>query len=128
MATSDLESLRCSDQAAAAEIVVLLEEIAGDQDLLFALSLEDFEDDRVSVDQFRWLQRRRCLNVWRLKAADFTAAWVPYRIIYAFDAQRKIYYVLKIVHRSFEYERDRGTVAAIEAAYDDLGIQRLPSA
>ena len=124
-ANADLECLFEEDPDAAAEIAVLIQEIAGSQELLEALSIPHHIDDKIDVGLFVTLQKRR-LNVWRLKAGYLEAAWAKYRLIYAFDGPKGAYHVLSIMHRGQNYERDTTFIARLERAYNDLGLPQLP--
>jgi mRNA-degrading endonuclease RelE of RelBE toxin-antitoxin system len=124
-AEDDLDRLFTDDPDAAADVAVLIEEIAGDQYRLDSLSIDGHVDDRMDVAMFRSMQKRR-LNLWRLKAGELSADWLSYRIIYAFDAPKKAYHILAIIHRGTDYERDRPLIDRLERAYHGLGLPMLP--
>jgi hypothetical protein len=126
-AKADLAALLVRDRAAALEILAVLQEIEADQGILSSLSDDGYADGRIDVCMVRNLQRATW-NIWRLKVfcIDPPPSTLPYRIIYAFDAPRGVYYVLAIMHRDQDYERDHQLIGRIQAAYERLGIYKLP--
>lgn len=123
-AEKDLDALWDSDEDAAADIDVLLDEIRGDQNLLDLMTVDGYVGDKFDVVEMRYFRRTR-LNIWRLKAGYLEADWTQYRIIYAFEPKKKTYHVLAVMPREKDYEKDRQFVARLERAYDDLGIPRI---
>jgi len=126
-AKADLERLWESDKEAAAFVQVTLEEVGADQYYLASLSDDGFEDEKIEVTTYRWMQRRG-FNFWRLKLFEFdlSSGPFPYRIIYAFDGPKRIYYVLAIMHRDQDYETDGDLSTRLQKSYDELGIARIP--
>lgn len=126
-AEADIEALWAKDPGAAARIVVVLEEIAGDLELLDCLTLDEYTDyDRFDVSIYVSMNRRR-LNVKRLKIFELeTGAAVPYRVIYAVDGRARAIYVLQVQDRGANYSDDPKSVERIIRRYASLGIPHLP--
>jgi len=126
-AIADLELVWKSDEQAAATIQTALEEIKDSQYYLSSLSIEGFADEKIDVAMFRNMQRRG-LNFWRLKLfeIDLSPTTLSYRIIYAYDGPKGIFYVLAIMHRDQDYENDPNLMKRLETAYDKLGLPLLP--
>ncbi|MDB5365492.1 MAG: hypothetical protein JWM77_1419 [Rhodospirillales bacterium] len=127
-ADADLDLLWRQNPAAAARIVAVLQEIAGDLELLEALTRDDYTDyDRFNVCIYGAMQRRR-LNVKRLKIFELeTGAALPYRVIYAVDWRARAIHILQIQPRARDYESDQESVRRIARAYTRLGIPLLPT-
>ena len=124
-AKSDIDLLLESDPSAAAQIVAFLQELSGDNYLLDALTIQEYDDNRISVKKVEKLQRERW-NVWRLTLCDLHPPEdrLPYRILYAFDGRARVYHVLAIRHRSIVY--DDNTLDRACNACQRLGISPLP--
>lgn len=124
-AQADLRALLGSDESAAGQIVAFLEELRGDQTLLDSLSIRGYEDERITVKWVDKLQHKRW-NVWRLTVCDLRPPEkkLPYRILYAFDGPSRVYHILAVKHRSFDY--DDATLDRACAVCQDLGIAPLP--
>ena len=118
-----------TDRRAAGIIAAYLGEIADDLYLLDSLSIHEFEegDGKFTVSQVFYLQDRGW-NVWRLKlfALEPRHRVLEYRVLYAFDARKKVYHVLAIMHRDQDYENDPKLIARIKNDYDRLGIYHPP--
>jgi mRNA-degrading endonuclease RelE of RelBE toxin-antitoxin system len=120
-ATEDLDALYESDEAAAADIEVLLEEIRDDQTLLLAMHTHQSMAARFHVSHLLnfsiWGRELWRLKIWELEDADRV---LPYRIIYAFHGN--VFYVLAVMHRNQNYEQDPHLVERIKAACRSIGI------
>lgn len=126
-AERDLEDLWRTDPTAAAEIQVLLEQIQADQYLLESLTIHDFGSahrDRFHVSKWvsQWKQRR---DLWRLKLWSLEDQGIRYRIVYAYIPGTRKYYVLGIVHRTFNYDESSPYTKRILDAYRDLPRSRV---
>ena len=124
-AKDDLRKLGETDRAAAADISILLQEIEGDQSLLDLLSVHNHDDERLNISKLVYLQRK-LINAWRMKVWSLEGKLWKYRVIYVFHASAKVYYVLAVVDRKFDYEKDDDFTKRIEAACKRLGIPELP--
>jgi len=124
-ADADIRALMGSDKRAALQIVAFLQELSGDQELLDALTIEGFEDERITIKMVVQLQSV-LWNAYRLTVQDLEPPEdkLPYRILYAFDSRRRIYHVLAIRPRSIAY--DDATLDRACAACGSLGIDPLP--
>jgi mRNA-degrading endonuclease RelE of RelBE toxin-antitoxin system len=124
-ARRDLADLFKSDPKAAGQILAFLEEVQGDEDLLEAFSDHEFEDDRITVKMVVQMQRERW-NGWRVTLRDVEPPEriLPYRILYAFDAKRRVYHVLGIKPRGIAY--DDATLDRACEICKSLGIDPLP--
>lgn len=125
-AERELDSLWDLDEAAAADITILLETLQESQDLLDRLSSHGFvQYQEPAIDISKWIsqQRSQKRNLWRLKLVAFAnSGTYAYRVIYAFHPTEHRYYVLGILKRDFDYDPEHPTSKRIIAAYEQLGI------
>lgn len=126
-AQRDLNEIGARSAADAADLIVFLQELAGDQRLLSRLnehgySVRDVDDWVASIDVQRWQdQWGRGRNLWRLKCWELEDDGVKYRIVYAFHPQTQSYHVLGVFHRSaFNYEPTNPLTHRMLRAYSDL--------
>jgi len=130
-AEEDLKELLNSgssrDKKAADLILVTLEEIAGDKDFLSRMyrrgqtRIGSTTSDTDQITRY-W---RAGKNILRLKFWDFPeegGALLPWRAIYAYDAQYNAYHVLGIINRDANYDKDDTKFQRILNDYDALGI------
>ena len=123
-AERDLDELWKVNPEAAEDIAVMLDEISNDEECLRAMLIHQRQEGRFHFA--RWLT----LNDWgrdvrRVKAwsVEFSEKLlIPYRLIYATDHAKNIHFVLGIMERGQEYERDTAFHERTRAAYDSLGI------
>ncbi len=122
-AKADLLALRDSDPQAAGRILALLEQLAGDHDLLDRLTQHDYgvyqsADIHISKWQAQWRKGR---DLWRLKLWDLEEKSLRYRIVYAFIPGKQHYHVLAIIpRRDFNYEERDPVSQRIFRAYQEL--------
>lgn len=127
-AREDLLYIRRNDEKTAAELLVILQEFEGDQDLLDRLSQHGYEDPyngdwvlKISVSRWQgqWRNKR---NLWRLKNLDLEEEGLRYRVIYAFLPKKQVYVVLGIFPRAnFDYDDvSDPRVQRVLASYDEL--------
>lgn len=121
-AEADLEALWATDEAAAALVTVLLEELEGDQVLLDALTDHKFKrdtDPRFDVSRWEsfWHQGK---DLWRLRPYFEFGNGPSCRVIYAYLPKRRRYCVLAIVPRDFDYDPQHSITRRIIASYDLL--------
>lgn len=126
-AQRDLDAIDARNPQDAADLIVFLQELSGDQHLLSRLnehgySVIDTDDWVAGIDVSRWQsQWNRGKNLWRLKCWELENDGVRYRIVYAFKPQTSCYHVLGIFHRSeFDYESNNPRTERILRAYSDL--------
>lgn len=124
-AQADLDALWEEDAEAAARIEVILEEIEGDQDYLDRLTQNNF--GRQGRDEFnvRLIENQARINnnIWRLKVWSLERRDQKYRVIYAYFPRTPTegsYYVLGVMPREIDYDRDHEFVQRIESAYQAL--------
>lgn len=121
-AVGDLNRLWQTSETAAARIVVLLEELQGNQDLLDRLTQHDFGVDRSETFHVsKWFEHwNKGKDLWRLKLWDLEAAELRYRVVYAYAPGIRQYNVLAIAPRSFGYEKNHPLTRRILRAYANL--------
>jgi hypothetical protein len=121
-AVADLDALWIAEPTVAAKIVATLEELAGNQVLLDALTIDRFgEDGDEDLNVRKWVEHwKKGRDIWRFKIWELEKLGEPYRIIYAYEPGKQRYQVLGIVHRSFNYDTSHHTSRRIFAAYNEL--------
>ncbi len=119
-----LDALYEKDEDAAAEIETALDEIASDQrlfDLLCRRKFRNYDRPSYEVDVFEELYKTG-LNMYRLKIWDYEGALVPYRVLYAYAAQKNVCYVLAVLPRRIAYDTTHPDVQRVVADYEQLGL------
>lgn len=121
-AKADLERLLPEAPEAVARILVLLQECQHDQNLLDRLTQHDFgagrsADFHVSKWHAQWGRGR---DLWRLKVWELEDKRLRYRIVYAFIPGQRVYHVLAIAPREFNYDPSHPITQRILRAYQDL--------
>ena len=121
-AADDLRDLRVRNRYAAQRLVVLFQELEGDQGLLERLLDDHFgEDGNGQFDIRRWVtQWEQGRDLWRLKDFTVLELGANYRVVYAYLMNSREIHVLGIVHRSFEYDEHSEIGQRILAAYHRL--------
>lgn len=125
-AEEDLKAVRLVDPATAADLIVFLEEVRGDQDLLDRLTQKGY-----SFENGDWIenidvqpiasQQQAGRNLWRLKLWDLEREGIKYRILYAFAPRTRSYHILAIVERSkFNYEPSHPITLRVLRAHEDI--------
>jgi plasmid stabilization system protein ParE len=123
-AKEDLAAIAKDDPETEAEIVAVLHELRGNQQLLDALTIKDYgltRDAPFHVDSWS-AQQRQGRNLWRLKIWDLEDIKIRYRVVYALDPRISRYFILAVLHRDFDYDEKYPRVQQLLAAYDRLGI------
>lgn len=127
----DLDALWESDERAAARIEAILHELEGeddqhqDQDLLDRLSQQNYGHPQRSAFHVRWLENQVGVgnNIWRLKIYSLANQDPTYRVIYAYfptSPTSGTYYVLGIMRRDIDYERNDDLFRRIESTYEAI--------
>lgn len=121
-AEQDLDDLAGSQPKLAARIVALLAQVSADPWLLDMLTVHGFgSNQREAFDVSRWQAHwGQGMDLWRLKFWELEHQGLPYRVIYALKRGTGDHFVLAIVHRDFNYDRDHPTTRRILQAYADL--------
>ena len=114
-----------SDRFAAGKVVALLQQAKHDPSIIASLLEHDFGiDHTVAYHVSKWFEFWNAgYNLWRLKIWIEPKGSLRYRIVYAYEPKSLQYYVLAIVHRNFDYQRDHEITNRILKAYQDLGIR-----
>lgn len=121
-ASDDLVTLAKTEPAKAARIVTVLQEIQHDQDLLDALTAQNYgaygaQPIHVTKIEKFWHQGA---DIWRLKIWDLEAQGIKQRVIYAFLPQKRKYFVLGVVPRKHAYDTNHPRIQRLLKAYEDL--------
>lgn len=121
-AAADLEGLWEEEPRAAAQISALLEELAGNADLLDRLTQHDYGAGHVGAFHVsKWqAQWRKGHDLWRLKMWDLEDKGLRYRVVYAFEPKKQHYHVLAIAPREFDYDANHPISQRILRAYKEL--------
>lgn len=121
-AKRDLAAIRLGAPKLALRLAVLLQELSRDDALLDMLTAHDFgSDKRAALHVSRWQEHwRDGKDLWRLKFWELEDQGIPYRVIYAMKRGTGDHYVLAIVNRDFNYDRNHLITQRILRAYDDL--------
>jgi len=125
-AEDDLDRIYETDEDAAAEIEVFLEEAKNNQSTLDDLTRSgyvNYGEHPFNVKEWVAAKKEK-LNLWRLRLLWLEGDAAKYRVIYAFDPLRWRYHILGIVNRNFNYELKNERSKKIIAAYEDLGLPR----
>lgn len=121
-AQNDIDELWETEPDAAAGILVVLQELQGNEQLRDGLLEHRFgsnhsADFEVQKWVEQWQQKR---DLWRLKVWALEDIGIRYRVIYAYSIRRKSYHVLAVVHRDFDYAEDHPVSQRVLRAYRDL--------
>ena len=124
-ADADLDELWETDEAAAEDLTVLIEEIHGSEQFLAAMQIHQATYGRVHVSRlFKFEVWGKSL--WRLRICELhdPERLLAYRLIYA--CHGSLVHLLAVMHRDRDYENDAGLVARIRDACRKLGIPTHP--
>jgi len=134
-AEADLAHIRKANEDAAARILTFLDEYLTDSTLQYSLAVEEFENEVFGVDRITAFQQIG-YDAWRIKLAglDITlgpltgqraGAYLNHRIVYAFDDQNGVIWILGIFKRKdYDYDPNDAIGKRIRDAYDYLGLPR----
>ena len=122
-AEEDLEKLWEEDEAAAADIEVLLAELENGPEWLWRMTRPEgwsnYSVPLFDTRPFRALYKKG-MDVFRIKPLDVGSLAKSYRVLYACDNRNDHIHVLAIVHRSFNYAQDHKITRRIRREYDCL--------
>ena len=123
-AADDIRQLMANDQFAAGRIVALLQQAKVDPKIMGSLLDHDFGAGQTATYHVsKWLEFWNVgYNIWRLKIWTVPKGSLRYRIVYAYEPRSLKYYILAIVHRDFDYNRNHDITQRILQAYRNLGI------
>ena len=65
---------------------------------------------------------QRGKRLWRVKVLTLKGIATGYRLVYAFDAQQQVFYILGIPSRDIAYDYNHPRIQRLIAVYDSLGI------
>lgn len=112
------------DRFAAGKVTALLQQAKHDPKIIDSLLDHDFGVDHTATYHVsKWFEFWNVgFNIWRLKIWIELKGSLRYRIVYAYEPKLLQYYVLAVVHRDFNYQRDHEITNRIIKAYKNLGI------
>ena len=120
----EIDALAQSNPDAAADALVLLEELSGDQ--------AELEDLCVTGNRFQYhppfevkrleLAVAQGYNIYILKYRDDLGGLPAYRILVGYHSQRGTYYALAFTHRSIAYDQHDVAYRSLRDRYDECGI------
>lgn len=121
-AYTDLADLEAKDPDAAAIVVVTLDEISENQNLLDALTVENFGARRTEKFEVKkwWQFWKSGSDIWRLRIWALDDIGAPYRVVYAYERGKGRYHVLGIFHRDFDYDPVDPRTQRVINAYQNL--------
>lgn len=123
-AGNDLDNLYLSDEDAAADIEVLLQELESGPEWLWKLSRPEGYRNYTTpcVDSTKFLELwNKGYNLFRLKV--YNAPHVRnYRILYACDFHTDTIHILAVVNRDFDYDPHHPIVKRVIADYNGLAF------
>jgi len=125
-AEGDLDRIYEVDEDAAADIEVFLEEAKNNQETLENLTRNGYVhyvDWQYDVKELVEAKRAK-YNLWRVRLLWLEGAASDYRIVYAFHPVQFRYYVLGIIERDLDYDKNHERIKQIFAAYDALDLPR----
>ena len=126
-AEADLDYLWETGPDGAADVSVLIQELAGDEEKLRAMRIHQREEGRLHFSRLLkyhiWGR-----NLWRAKIAELEdeECVLAYRLIYGFTMETSVNYLLAVMHRNTGYEKNLLFVERIRRACRELGIPGLP--
>ncbi|WP_439518487.1 hypothetical protein [Hydrogenophaga sp.] len=120
----EIEALKHRDIDAAAQALLLLQELAGDQAKLEDLCVEHNHYLYDPPFEVKVLQnaRKLGLNIYILKYREDDGSLPGYRILVGFDAQRSTYYALALADRNTSYDQGSAAFRELRARYDKYSI------
>lgn len=123
-AEHELDALYDENEDSAALIDELLWQLEENPALLEELCREDRHVSHTPVFQVKRLREvwKDGYNVFILKVWPGDGGAIPFRVIYAYHAQLDRYYVLTVMPRGVNYERDRTFIDKVCRIYEQLDI------
>ena len=124
-AADDLQSIKARGEIADyGALVAFLHQAKVDPERLTTLAEDWFGEDNSADYSVRKIvsMHQRGKRIWRVKVLTLKGMAVNYRVLYAFDRQRQVFYVLGIPSRDFAYDTNHPRIQRLIAVYDALGI------
>ena len=124
-AANDLQSIRaCGEHADHGAILAFLQQAKADPALLETLAEDWFGEDgsaNYTVQKVVALHQRG-RRVWRVKVLTLKGMATRYRVLYAFDRRKQLFYVLGVPPREIAYDLAHPRIQQLVAVYDSLDI------
>jgi hypothetical protein len=124
-AADDLQSIKARGEIADhGAILAFLRQAKVDPALLETMAEDWFGEDGTADYSVRKIVslHRQGKRLWRVKVLTLKGIAVNYRVLYAFDRQRQVFYILGIPSRDFAYDTNHPRIQRLIAVYDTLGI------
>jgi hypothetical protein len=104
--------------------VAFLQQAKADPDLLSTLAEDWYGEDGSADYSIRKVvsMHRRGRKLWRIKVLTVKGLVTRYRVLYAFDPLKQVFYVLGIPPREIAYDQTHSRIQRLIAVYDSLGI------
>jgi mRNA-degrading endonuclease RelE of RelBE toxin-antitoxin system len=124
-AADDLQSIRArGERAEHGVILAFLQQSKADPSLLETLAEDWFGEDGsadYSVQRVVSLHQRG-KRIWRVKVLTLKGLATAYRVLYAFDRDQQMFYVLGIPPRDIAYDQTHPRIQRLIAVYDSLDL------
>ena len=124
-AADDLQSIKARGEIADyGAIKAFLQQARSDPVLLANLAEDWFGENDTADYSVRKVisMHRQGRRLWRVKVLTPKGMAVGYRVLYAFDRKRQVFYVLGIPSRDLAYDTNHPRIQRLIAIYDRLGI------
>lgn len=124
-AADDLHSIKArGEHTDHGAILAFLQQAKADPALLATMAEDWFGEDGSADYTIRKVlsMHQRGKRLWRLKVLTMKGMATRYRVIYAFDLQQQVFYVLGIPPREIAYDQSDPRIQRLLAVYDSLGI------
>jgi mRNA-degrading endonuclease RelE of RelBE toxin-antitoxin system len=124
-AANDLQSIKARGEAADhGAILAFLQQAKSDPALLETLAENWFGEDGTADYSVQKIvsMHQRGRRVWRVKVLTLKGLATGYRVLYAFDRNAQMFYVLGIPPREIAYDASHPRIQRLLAVYDSLGL------
>lgn len=124
-AADDLQSIRArGEHVDHGAILAFLQQAKHSTSLLATMAEDWFGEDGSAGYSVRKVvsMHQRGKRLWRVKVLTLKGMAVGYRVLYAFDPHRQVFYVLGILSRDIAYDLEHPRVQRLIAVYNRLGI------
>jgi mRNA-degrading endonuclease RelE of RelBE toxin-antitoxin system len=124
-AEQDLQSIKADGDALEHGVILAFLQQAKSDPALLATLAEDWfgEDDSANYSVRKIVSmHRRGKRLWRVKVLSLKGMTTGYRVIYAFDRNQQVFYVLGVPPREIAYDHAHPRIKRLISLYDRLGI------
>jgi len=123
-AEDELDALYETDEETASLIDVLLEELAGDQDMLGRLFRPNNHFLYMPPFEIKVFAeaRKRGKNIFILKVRNDEGELLNHRVLVAYHAQKDRYHVLTVANREISYDTSDPLFEAVLQRYERCGV------